>query len=332
VDWAAAIAFLPLGYLPAAILGFRLRHPLLRAVAIPIAVAIGLLSFGLVAALACWVVAGATRTVGFPIGARSICYGAFGLGLLVSVYGLVNAARIRITRYTVALPNLPGSWQGKTGVLVSDVHLGNIRGAAFARRVVARINALQPDVVFISGDMFDGARVDLDACVEPWGALHAPAGVFFVTGNHDEFSDSAKIMDALRSVGVRVLDNEKVTVRGLQIVGVHDGVARDDRAFREILARAQVDRNGASVLLNHQPSHLAIPAEAGISLQLSGHTHRGQFWPWTHLVARVFGPFAYGLNRLGALQVITSSGVGTWGPPMRVATRSEIVRIQFTAA
>ena len=332
VGWAIAVALLAIGYIPVAILGFRLQTPLLRAMAIPAAVSIGLLSFGFVAAVTCWVLAGATRALGIPIEISSIGYGVFGLGLVASVYGLVNAARIQVTRYTVALHNLPRQWDGRTGVLVSDVHLGNIRSVGFARRVVARVNTLRPDVVFISGDMFDGALVDLDACAEPWGTINAPMGSFYVTGNHDEFSDSSKITDALRKVGVRVLDNEKVTVQGLQIVGVHDGVARDERGFREILDRSRIERNSASVLLNHQPSHLSIPNEAGISLQLSGHTHKGQFWPWTHLVTRIFGPFAYGLNRFGTLQVITSSGVGTWGPPMRVATRSEIVLIQFSCA
>jgi predicted MPP superfamily phosphohydrolase len=278
------------------------------------------------------VLAGATWALGVEVEPRLIGFGVFGLGMAAAVYGLLNAARIRVTRYTVALRHLPGEWNGKTGVLLSDVHLGNIRGAGFARRIVERVNALKPEIVFISGDMFDGAQVELDACSEPWGKINAPMGSFFVTGNHDEFSDSSKIMDSLRRAGVRVLDNEKVTVHGLQIVGVHDGVARDEGEFREILARAKIDRGCASVLLNHQPSHLRIPEEAGISLQLSGHTHKGQFWPWTHLVARIFGPFAYGLNRIGDLQVITSSGVGTWGPPMRVATRSEIVLIRFTAA
>jgi predicted MPP superfamily phosphohydrolase len=121
-------------------------------------------------------------------------------------------------------------------------------------------------------------------------------------------------------------------VQGLQIVGVHDGSAQNDREFREILARARIDRNRPSILLHHRPTHLSIPSEAGISLQLSGHTHRGQFWPWSHVVFMVYGPFAYGLHRLGSLQVITSSGVGTWGPPVRVATRSEIVLIEFISA
>jgi hypothetical protein len=321
-----------LGYIPVAILGFRLQNPLLRAVAIPTAVSVGLLSFGFVAAVLCWILEGATRALRIPVGNHSIGCIAFGLGLAAAVHGLFNAARIRTTRYVVALKNLPGDLKGRTGVLVSDVHLGNIRGVGFSRRVAARVKALNPDVLFICGDMFDGALVDLDACAAPWRAIQAPMGSFFVTGNHDEFAESAKIMEALRRVGIRVLDNEKVTVHGLQVVGVHDGVDKDDREFREILARSHIERDRPSVLLSHRPSHLSLPDEFGISLQLSGHTHNGQFWPWSHLVTRIFGPFAYGLNRFGDLQVITSCGVGTWGPPMRVATRSEIVLIEFTAA
>ena len=154
-------------------------------------------------------------------------------------------------------------------------------------------------------------------------------GSFFVTGNHDEFSDSAKIMNALRNVGVCVLDNEKVTVHGIQIVGVQDGAARDDREFREILVRSRIDRSCASILLNHQPSHLSIPKDAGISLQLSGHTHRGQSFPFTWFTKRIFRQFTYGLHRFGELMVYTSSGIGTWGPPMRVGTYPEIVVITF---
>jgi uncharacterized protein len=332
VGWPVAIAIMALGYIPVAIVGFRLRNPLLRAAAIPTAVSVGFLSFCFVASVLCWILEGATRALGIPIENHSIGCGAFGLGLATAIYGLVNAARIRITRYTVALQNLPSELKGRTGVLVSDIHLGNIRNVGFSRRVAARVKALNPDVLFICGDMFDGALVDLDACAAPWGAIEAPMGSFFVTGNHDEFTDSAKITEALRGVGIRVLENERITVHGLQVVGVHDGVARDVREFRGILARSHIERDRPSVLLNHQPSHLSIPNEFGISLQLSGHTHNGQFWPWSLLVARVFGPFAYGLNRFGDLQVITSCGVGTWGPPMRVATRSEIVLIEFTAA
>jgi uncharacterized protein len=326
-----AIALMALGYIPVAILGFRLQSPYLRAAAIPSAVSIGFLSFCSVASVFCWILEGATRALRIPFENHTIGCSVYGLGFAAGIYGLFNAARIRTTRYTVALKNLPAELKGRTGVLVSDIHLGNVRGVRYSRRVATQVKALNPDMLFIGGDMFDGALVDLDACAAPWSAIEAPMGSFFVTGNHDEFADSAKILDALRKVGIRVLDNEKVTVHGLQVVGVHDGVAQDDQEFRRILARAHIDRDRPSILLNHQPSPLSVPNEFGISLQLSGHTHNGQFWPWSLLVARVFGPYAYGQNRFGGLQVITSCGVGTWGPPMRVATRSEIVVIKFAA-
>lgn len=127
--WVTAIALSALGYLPVSILGFRVQSPLLRLVATPAAVCIALLSFGLVAAIACWVLAGTARVLGMPISLPAIGYGAFGLGLAATVYGLVNAAIIRITRYQVALSNLPAEWEGKTAVLVSDIHSSAISGA-----------------------------------------------------------------------------------------------------------------------------------------------------------------------------------------------------------
>jgi predicted MPP superfamily phosphohydrolase len=118
----------------------------------------------------------------------------------------------------------------------------------------------------------------------------------------------------------------------LQIVGVHDREAGDPRQFRALLQQAELDRSRASILLAHQPSNLAIAEEMGISLQLSGHTHGGQIWPWTWLARRVHGRFIYGMNRFGKLLVYTSSGAGTWGVPMRIGTNSEIVLIHLGPA
>ena len=163
--------------------------------------------------------------------------------------------------------------------------------------------------------MFDGTKVSPGVLVEPWKELRAPAGVYFVTGNHEEFGDPGQYLSALRGAGIRVLDNEKTTVQGLQIVGVRDGDARDAQLFRDILRAAELNPAQASILLAHQPSNLSIPAEAGISLQLSGHTHAGQFWPWTSIASRVHRQFVYGLNRFGRLWVLPAAAPAPGGRP-----------------
>lgn len=331
VAWRLVPMLLTLGFVPAMLLGLRVTHPLVRAANVLSSLAIGLLSFGVFAALATWIAAGAAALLGRPEAARLLAYVIFGGAAAVAGYGLFNAAWLRVTRVTVALPNLPARWRGRTVALVSDVHLGHIRAHRFVRRIVARVNALRPDAVFIAGDMFDGAKVEVDRVVQPWRELSAPAGAYFVSGNHDEFGNRTPLLAALSRVGIRVLHNEKVIVDGLQIIGVHDGEAGEPQVYRDILRAVEIDRAQASILLAHQPVNLAVAAEAGISLQLSGHTHGGQFWPWSWVAARAHGRFVYGINAFGAMQVFTSSGVGTWGPPLRVGTRSEIVLIRLEA-
>jgi len=241
----------------------------------------------------------------------------------------VNSSWIRVVRLSVKLPNLPPSWRGRTAAVVSDLHLGPVRNTGFLRRIVKELSRLHPDVLFVPGDLYDGTAADLERLAKPWGAFHAPLGSYFVTGNHEQFTDPTKYVTAVRQAGIRVLENEKIVVDGLQIVGVHYRDASNVRKFRSILRQAAIDRNTASILLVHNPNRLPLAAEAGISLQLSGHTHRGQFFPWTLAVSRIYRQYAYGLQRFGDLAVYTSCGVGTWGPPMRVGTNPEIVLIHF---
>jgi predicted MPP superfamily phosphohydrolase len=319
-------------FAPVLVVSFRRRHPVLRALSVFSATALGFLNFAFVAALACWAAAGVAGLFHLPLRGPSLAAVTFGGALLATLYGLANAAWLRVTRVTVQLANLPAAWKNREIALVSDIHIGSIRSHRFVRRVVGRLNRLKPFAVFISGDMFDGTKVDLERVVRPWSDLRAPAGAYFVSGNHDEFGARAPLLAALEGAGLRVLHNEKIEVQGMQVVGVHDREAGAPRLFRDILRRAEIDRGTSSILLAHQPANLEVPEEAGISLQLSGHTHGGQFWPWSFIISRVHGRFAYGLNRLGNLQVFTSSGAGTWGPPLRVGTKSEIVLIRLEAA
>ena len=133
----------------------------------------------------------------------------------------------------------------------------------------------------------------------------------------------------MASAGVRVLKSEKIIVDGLQIVGIYYHDSTWEPRLREVLQAAGIDRTRASILISHEPRHLAAAEAEGISLQVSGHTHGGQFVPWTRFAKRLFGPFVHGLQRFGKMMVYTSYGAGTWGPPMRVGTVPEIVLIEF---
>jgi predicted MPP superfamily phosphohydrolase len=329
ITWEALPGALAIVFIPATILRFRSVHPALKMVYALSASWLGALNLAFFAAVACWIVEGIASLSGWPVPRFLIAAVLFSTALVATVYGLVNARRIRVNRVSVRLPHLPEVWQGRTAALVTDLHLGPLSGAAFLHRIITRLQALQPDVVFISGDMFDGPTLGLDRMVAPWREFSTPKGIFYVTGNHDEFAERSLYLDPVRRVGIHVLNNEKVALDGLQVVGIHDSEAGNPAQLRAILQQARLDRKQPSILLAHRPVNLSVPEEEGISLQRSGHTHRGQLWPWNLLVSRIYGPFAYGLHRLGNLLVYTSSGVGTWGPPLRVGTQSEIVLIQF---
>jgi predicted MPP superfamily phosphohydrolase len=327
--WEFIFPGLTLAFVATTLLGRRRSNFGLRQVYRISAAWLGVLNFSFLAAGAAWIVLAAARLLPVHLEPKVIAETCFGTAVLISIYGLVNANRLRVTRITVNLPNLPAAWQGREVALVTDLHLGKVRGARFAGRVVAKLQNLQPDAVFISGDLFDGPEANPDALVEPWKKLTVPDGIYYVTGNHEEFADRAKLIGAVQRTGIRVLNNEKVDIQGLQIVGVHEREAGDPQEFRALLRQAELDGSRASILLTHRPSGLAIAGEAGISLQLSGHTHGGQIWPWTRVAARVHGRFNHGLNHFGKLLVYTSSGAGTWGVPMRVGTKSEIVLIRL---
>jgi predicted MPP superfamily phosphohydrolase len=324
-----ALALLSVSFVIASVLSFRYSNVLVRVFYTLAAAWLGTLSFCFYAAWSCWIVYAAANFAGAYLEPRPLAAILFGLALLASVYGIANAARTRVTRIAVKLPNLPDSWRGRTAALVSDLHLGHVRNRGFSERIVAMLAGQRPDIVFIAGDLYDGTAAEYDRLAQPFSKLSAPFGTYFIAGNHEEFSDHTKFLNAVARAGVRVLNNEKLTVDGLQIVGIHfsDSV-RPDR-YRSILERAAIDTSRASILLVHAPHHLPIAEEQGISLQLSGHTHGGQFAPYTWIVSRIYGRFAYGLQRLGKMLVYTSSGAGTWGPPLRVGTNPEIVLIRF---
>ena len=324
-----ALAILSVSFVAASLAAHHYFNPLVRAAYTVASVWLGFLSFFFLAACACWIVYGVPLLFGVHVEKHALAAVCFGLALLAGIAAIVNAAWTRVVRVTVKLPNLPAAWRGRTAALVSDLHLGHVRNAGFLRRIVRKLSQLHPDVLFIPGDLYDGTVVDLARLAKPWTDFSAPLGAYFITGNHEQFSSPTKYLDAVRQSGIRVLQNEKIVLDGLQIVGVHYHDSTNVERFRSILWQVNLDRKVASILLVHNPNRLPVAAEAGISLQLSGHTHRGQYFPFTAIVSRIYGKYAYGLNRFGDLAVYTSCGAGTWGPPMRLGSNPEIVLFQF---
>ena len=329
VELRIALAILSISFVTASLLAHQYFNPLVRAVSSIASVWLGFVDFFFLAACASWIAYGVPFLFGVHVEKRAIVAVCFSLGLLAGIGAIVNAAWTRVVRVTVKLPNLPEAWRGRTAALVSDLHLGHVRNTGFLRRIVRKLSQLHPDVLFIPGDLFDGTDVDLARLEKPWAEFSAPLGSYFITGNHEQFTSPTKYLDSVRQSGIRVLENEKIIIDGLQIVGVHYQDSTHPEHFRSVLRQIAIDRNVASILLVHNPNQLPVAAEAGISLQLSGHTHRGQFFPFTQIVSRIYGKFAYGLNRFENLQVYTSCGAGTWGPPMRLGSNPEIVLIRF---
>jgi hypothetical protein len=243
--------------------------------------------------------------------------------------GVFNASWTRITHARIRLENLPDVWRGRKAALISDLHLGHVRNGNFLRRMVAKILDQEPDAIFIAGDLYDGTAIDAHSAAAPLSQLKAPHGVYFVAGNHEQFGDDTKYLNAVAAAGVRVLRNEKVDLAGLQVVGVPYNQAANNGSLASVLSRVSLDRERASILLTHAPDHPDIAEAAGFSLQLSGHTHLGQFIPWSWFARRIYRQFVYGLSRIGKMQVFTSSGAGTWGPPLRLGSNPEIVVLQF---
>ena len=324
-----AVCILSVSFIASSLLAFRYTNAIVRAAYKASAIWLGLLSFIFIAAIGAWTTFGVTRLVGLDINFHRLVQVLFGIAAAVGIYGVFNASFTRITRATVRLANLPAAWRGRRAALISDLHLGHVRNGSFLRRMVTKILKEEPDAIFIAGDLYDGTAIDAQRAAEPLKSLAAPQGVYFVAGNHEQFGDDTKYLSALEAAGVRVLSNEKIEVDGLQIIGVPYRNAAQHSRLASALSAVGLDRDRASILLTHAPDHPEIAEAAGVSLQLSGHTHLGQFIPWSWMARRVYRQFVYGLSRIGKMQVFTSSGAGTWGPPLRLGSNPEIVLLEF---
>jgi len=255
------------------------------------------------------------------------------------VRGMIEArGEHEVVDVEVPLAKLPKALDGFTIVQLSDLHVGMTIDRAFVQRVVDHANRLSPDLVALTGDLVDGPVADLRDDVAPLAALRAKHGVFAVTGNHEYYAGVDPWIDAIKQLGVRYLRNEMVTIgegdATFHLAGVDDHGARRYRGHGEDLERALVGRDPtrALVLLAHQPRQVRRAAKHGVDLQLSGHTHGGQIWPWHYIVSLQQGGLLAGRYTHGETQLYVTRGCGYWGPPVRLLAPLEITRVILRAA
>ncbi|MDV7187930.1 metallophosphoesterase [Lutibacter sp. TH_r2] len=258
----------------------------------------------------------------------------FGLACLISVLGYWNASNIRVTPVNIPIQGLN---QEVKAVHLTDIHIGHFRTNGFLQKIISKTNAQNPDVIFLTGDYLDSKYALNKKYFEPLKQLKAP--IYFVDGNHDHATDNDSIVALMRSVGVKVLENEVTHLNGLQIIGLNYMLADrnsldmhasgDNPTIAETLPRLDIDREKATVLLHHAPNGIKYANKYGIDLYLAGHTHAGQIFPFNFFSDMMF-EYNRGLHDFKGTKVFVSEGVGTFGPPFRIGTKSEIISLTLS--
>ncbi|MCX6731668.1 MAG: metallophosphoesterase [Candidatus Parcubacteria bacterium] len=278
---------------------------------------LGLLLNLIMASIIVWLIILIFRNVNFPI----LVAVFFSLALIWSLYGVWNAFNPKIKNISVSIPNLPENWKNKKIVQLSDVHLGLVHRENFLRKIIEKINSVRPEMVVITGDLFDGMDGDLNPLARPLDDIQAEKGVYYITGNHEIYLGGENVFAVLQKTKTRILKDEVVDVGGLKLIGINYG---DDSVFESLIK----DFSGRpNILLHHSPTDIDRFSKGGVNLQLSGHAHRGQIFPIGYIHRMVYGKYFYGLHQIGNFTLYTSAGAGTWGPAMRTGNTPEITVI-----
>ena len=265
-----------------------------------------------------------------PTLSSTIAIGIIILSLALSFLGLLQARDITTTTYKVPLSNVPHSWNNKKAVFLSDTHFGLMNHQRFSDKIVNKILSLNPDLVFHGGDFYDGPTINTAPITTSWKRLTEKIPTFYTSGNHEMYGPYESFIASIKEAGITVLLDEKTIHDGVQIAGITYRPKGKDSEAKTVLNSMSVDANLPLILINHPPTFHSSAVSAGTTLMLSGHTHRGQFSPIGLLTRLIYKKYNYGFHVTEKMSAITSRGVGTAGPPMRLFNTPELVVINFT--
>lgn len=324
------VLFLSLSFIFSSLLAHYKENWLTRSFYVFSGFWLGLLVNFILAVAVTWLIGGLVKISGLEISFALVASFTLLVALGVSIYGSWNAFHPRVKSIEVKIKNLPAEWQGKTVVQLSDVHLGHIQGAEYLQKIVRQINTFQPEAIFITGDLFDSMDGELDSLIRPLNKIQAEKGIYFITGNHETYLGVDKTFAALQKTKVKILKNEVVDVSGLKIIGINyplQGESNNEIRILESLKDKFFSQ--PNILLFHSPVNIEQVKNAGVDFQLAGHTHKGQLFPFGLITKLVYKGYDYGFHQNGDFSIYTTSGAGTWGPPMRTGNVPEIVQIRL---
>lgn len=251
------------------------------------------------------------------------------LAVLTTIYSTWNSSHIEKVFYSVNSSKLTNTWQNKKIILISDLHIGNLRGENFIKRVVSMINSENPDFLFISGDLIEGSSFPYKKWLSNLESINPKIKIFYVEGNHEKYNLEYDLFREGIPGNIINITDKKIITEGAQLIGLHHEEKENSEETLARLNNLGYEKNKPSIILIHDPKNTDILLKENSSLVLSGHTHKGQFFPFTWLIEYMYKKYAYGINVVDDSVSIISSGIGTSMIPLRLGTKSEMVIINI---
>lgn len=282
----------------------------------------------MMATISIWIIFDISQLIKSDINVAALATFFFSLALLYSLYGVWNARSPRIKNISVFIPNLPNCWKNKRIVQLSDIHIGHVNRKKFVKDVTKKVNSIEPEMVVITGDLFDGMDGDLESPVKLINGIKSKRDVFFITGNHETYLGLNQVKNDLAKTNAVMLNDEVRDIDGLKLIGINYPDRTEKKNMLAILKSLQHNFIGQpNILLYHSPVRINEIKDMGVNLELCGHTHRGQLFPLNYISRLIYKKYHYGLHTIGTYTLYTTSGTGSWGPPMRTGNAPEIVAI-----